>query len=118
MEYLIIIILQAIGVGLHVAQKLREIAKRSLTDTKRDEINTFFQEDWITLFISFLVLCLNLVGHYIIDRYTDLPATIAYYDLYAFGIALVLGYAGQRLIYKYLGQAEEVLTKKVNDKLQ
>lgn len=118
MEYLIIFILQFIGIGLHVAQKVREIDKRSLTDTPREVLAIFFQEDWITLFISGLVLVLNLVAHFILENYSTLPATVEYFDLYGFGIAFVLGYAGQRLIYKYLGTAEEMLTKRVNDKLQ
>jgi hypothetical protein len=34
-----------------------------------------------------------------------------------FGAAFVIGYAGQRLVYKYLGSAEKFLDKKVGDKL-
>ena len=39
------------------------------------------------------------------------------FHLWMFGAAFVIGYAGQRLVYKYLGSAEKFLDKKVGDKL-
>lgn len=117
MEYLLIVILQFIGCGLHVAQKVFELDKKFADDSLADVFNEFLKSDRVTLIVSGLVLLLNIVVHYIIDAYTDF-SNIEYYDLYSFAVAFVLGYAGQRLIYKYLGKAEEVLNKKVESRLQ
>lgn len=117
MEYFLILILQLGGIGLHVFQKVKDIDSRYPDDTLKDVFKIFLREDAITLFASILILILNLVVHYIIGAYTTLPTTIEYYILYAFGIALLLGYAGQRLVYKYLGKAEEVLSKRLDSKL-
>lgn len=110
MEYLLIILLQLIGIGFHVMQKVISIGDNHPEKTRRQIFDVFFKEDWDTLFVSALVLITHLVAHYIIDTYTpDFRNSVNYYVLYAFGSALVLGYAGQRLIYKWLGSAEKKL---------
>ena len=116
MEYLIVFVLQGIGISLSAAQKMLELDKKFPDDKLSDVINLFLREDRITLFISGLILIFNLVAHFIIDFYTELPLTVGYYPLLAFGVSFVLGYAGQRIIYKYLGKAESLLLKKA-DKL-
>jgi hypothetical protein len=117
MEYALITILELIGIGLHVGQKVHELDGKFENDTLKQVFGQFWNSDRVTVFISGLVLLLNLVVHYIIEVYAPSIRDMKYYDLYSFGIALVLGYAGQRLIYKYLGKAEEVLNKKVEEKL-
>jgi hypothetical protein len=116
MEYFLIFILQVIGCGLHVAQKVLELDKKFHDDSLETVLKEFLKTDRVTLIISALVLALNIVVHYIVGEYSDFDE-IEYYDLYSFGLAFVLGYAGQRLIYKYLGKAEEALNKKVESKL-
>lgn len=116
MEYLIITALQILGILLQAMWKIHELDKKFVDDTLQDVINTFLRNDRITLMISGLVLLFNLLAHYILEEYTDLHTSIKYYDLIGFGIAFTLGYAGQRIIYKYLGKAENVLMKKA-DKL-
>ena len=118
MEYLIIIALQLIGCGLHVCQKVFELDKKFEDDTLSDVFRTFLRTDRVTLIISFLVLMLNLLAHFIIEVYAPQLRQIENWVLYGFALAFILGYAGQRLIYKYLGRAEEVLNKKVETKLQ
>lgn len=115
-EYILIIALQVIGCGLHVAQKLFELDKKYDDDSLLEIFNQFLKSDRVTLAMSFFVLCLNLIVHYIIEGYSDLHL-IKNYDLYSFGIAFILGYAGQRLIYKWLGKAEDSLNKKIDNKL-
>jgi hypothetical protein len=118
MEYFLIFSLQLIGIGFHVAQKIKALDAKFPEMSIREIFNTFLDQDWVTLFISALIIVLDLMVHFILDRYTpDLIKGINYYVLYAFGIALVLGYAGQRLIYKYLGKAEEILDQQA-DKLK
>lgn len=116
MEYVMVFILQALGISLSATQKMLELDRKFPEDKLSDVINLFLKEDRITLMISGIVLLFNLVAHYIVDTYTDLPISVEYYPIWAFGIAFVLGYAGQRIIYKYLGKAEGLLMKKA-DKL-
>lgn len=118
MEYLIIAALQLIGILLHVLQKVAELDKKFIDDTFWSVLVTFWKQDRTTVMISVVVMFLNLLVHFIIDDYTDLPETTKHYYLYAFGAALLLGYAGQRLIYKYLGKAEDFMNRKVEHKLQ
>ena len=114
MEYLLIFILQVLGIGLNVAKKVLQIDKKSPDDSLGEVILVFWNSDRITIFISTLVLVFNLVAHYIIGNYAESITEIPYYELISFGIAFVLGYAGQNLIYKYLGTAEQVLDKKAD----
>lgn len=112
MEYALIIILQLLGIGFHVMQKVIALGDTHKTKMK-ETFSIFWSEDWDTLFVSFLVMTLNVVAHFILESYA--PKSIIeyeYYDLISFGIALTLGYAGQRIIYKYLGTAETALAKK------
>ena len=127
MEYLLIIILQAIGCGFNVTQKVLELDKKFPDDSLKDVFDTFLKSDRVTLIASGLVLVLNLVTHFIIDNYApevrDTKIIIPIVDIAvsyiiaSFVIALVLGYAGQWLIYKWLGRAADVLSKKAEDKI-
>ncbi len=117
MEYILIFILQAIGIALSVTQKVTVLDKKYPDLSKKQIFSVFLDEDWTTLLGSSIVLALNLVAHYIVENYTDFIENIDHYDLYSFGIALILGYAGQRLIYKWLGSAEQALDKKVSEKI-
>lgn len=120
MDYILIIALQFIGIGLHAAQKINTIDKKFPDFSMKQCITTFLEEDWITLFASSLVLMLNLITHYIIGRFSPELTTWEWslfpfvnYYIVSFAIALFLGYFGQRKIYQWLGSAESVLDKKV-----
>lgn len=120
MDYILIIALQLIGIGLHVAQKINVIDKKYPEFSMKECITTFFNEDWITLFVSSLVLLLNLIVHFIVHEYSPKTRTwewatlelVNYYTL-SFAVALCMGYFGQRKIYQWLGSAEKILDKKV-----
>jgi hypothetical protein len=117
MEYLLIIILQLIGIGFHVAQKVLTLDKLSPNDSLKEVLALFWKSDRITVFISALVLALNLVAHYIIGEYAPESFTAwEYYDLSSFTLALLLGYFGQRKIYEWFGKAEGFLDKRIADK--
>ena len=117
MEYLLIFILQLLGIGFHVMQKVISIGDKHPDKNRSQIFSAFLYEDWDTLMVSALIISLHLVSHYIVENYTTIRE-INNYHLYSFGLALLLGYAGQRIIYKYLGSAEEFLNKKVGDKLK
>ena len=119
MEYLLIIILQLIGIAAHAFQKIAIIRKNHPEKHFNLIVQSFWFEDWNTLAFSVVVgLPLDLVGHYIVLNYgPDWIIKGEYYELSSFGLALLIGYAGQRLIYKYLGTAENYLDKQVANKL-
>lgn len=119
MDYFWIFILQLIGIGFHVGQKIYELDKLSPDDSLEDVFNIFWKSDRVTVFISVVILAFNLSVHSIMHDYG--PKSILdyeYYHLISFAIALVLGYAGQRIVYGALGKAVDFAEKKINDKLQ
>lgn len=93
-------------------------------DTLREVFDTFLQSDRVTLIVSAVVLLLNLLVHFIIDFYApEIRETSIHipfidisvsYIIASFILAFVLGYAGQRLVYKWLGKAEGVLNQKMD----
>ena len=124
MEYLLIIILQLLGIGFHVGQKVLILDKLSPDDTLTDVFRLFWRSDRITVFISGLVLIFNIVAHYIVGVYGEPLVTYINsfeylnYDLCAFALAFSLGYCGQRLVYKWLGRAEIFLDKQIEEKIK
>jgi hypothetical protein len=117
MEYLLILLLQLIGIGFHVMQKVSTLGNLFPDKPRNAIFGIFMQEDWDTLMISALILALNEIAHYILHVYAITISSYQYFDLISFGVALVLGYAGQNLVYKWLGSARDFLDKKVTDKL-
>jgi hypothetical protein len=117
LEYFLIISLQGVGILLSILHKCKEIDDLNDGDTFRDVWRMFWLRDRITVLISIVVTFLHLLIHVILDVYSDIPKTVPHYNLWDFGLALVMGYGGQRLIYKYLGKAELFLGKKVGDRL-
>lgn len=116
MEYILITAFQIIGIGFQVLFKVIELDKKFQDDSMWQVTVEFWKSDKFTLILSGLIIFANLVVHFVVHEYTDFENSIPNYALYNFGIALVLGYAGQRIVYKYLGKAESVLTSKA-DKL-
>jgi len=116
MEYLLIAVLQILGIGFKAWLTILNLDKKFTDDTLEDVMGQFWKSDRITLFISFWIMVSNLVFHFILNEYSDFPETINYYLLFSFAIAFVLGFGGQAIVYKYLGKAENVLMRKA-DKL-
>lgn len=119
MEYVLIIFFQCLGIAFHVMQKVVSLGDKFPKETVRTTFATFLQEDWDTLVISGLILMLDLGTNYLLFGYLKfehLPQW--YWQLAPFAVSLILGYAGQRLIYKWFGTAEKYLDKQVTDRLQ
>jgi len=119
MEYALIFILQLLGIGFHVGQKVLELDKLTPDDGLRDVLNLFWKDDKITVLISvLLILPLNIVLYYILLNYgPDSVILYDYFDLIFFAVSLTLGYSGQRIVYGALGKAVIFAEKKINDKL-
>lgn len=114
MDYFIIFILQIIGILFHVFEKVRIIDAQNREKGTREVFLIFFEYEWVTLSISILVLALNVITHYIIDTYANDLTTVRYYHIYVFVLAFILGYAGQRIVYKYLGKGTKFLIDKAD----
>lgn len=118
MEYLLIIALQLLGIGFNVLQVLIRLDTKYVDDTFKDVWIAFWKEDKFTLILSGLILLTDLTAHFILTYYNNQLIKWEYFTVVSLGTAFILGYAGQRLVYKWLGSAEKFLDKKITDKLQ
>ena len=119
MIYILIVILQLLGISFHVMQKVVTLGDKFPEKTVRQIFLTFWQEDWDTLMISGLILLLDVVAHFVIFDFLHIPLPPEWYwQIGPFVIALVMGYAGQRLIYKWFGSAEQFLDKQVTGRME
>jgi len=128
MDYILIIIFQAIGVAFKVGQQVNVLKKLHPERTGKEIMNTYWNEDWNTLIMSWVVLCTNLAVHYVVSLlgidfkkdFTILSLELSYGSVYLLGsvvVASVLGYKGQDLLYKWLGSAADRLDKEVSEKI-
>lgn len=84
-------------------------------DTLTDVWKAFWRADRVTVFISVLIMLSNLIVQFIINNYAmDIPYQNKNFHLYMFGASFVLGYAGQNLIYRFMGTAEKFLNRKID----
>lgn len=120
MIYILTILLFILGVGYHVTKVIDRLRKKYPALNAQQVMQTYFNEDWNTLVRSFLVLCTYEIFLFIVrSAPVNMPIWWQKY-LVDYALAIVLGYAGQRLIYKYLGTAEKTLegqAEKLNGKL-
>jgi len=129
MDYVLIIIFQALGVMYRAGKQVGELKKEHPESDMKHITDLFFKEDWNVLVMSFVVLLTYLAVHYVVSfleidwtkklAFFGIDLTLgSVYLLISVGIAIVLGYKGQDLIYKWLGTAADKLDKEVSDKLQ
>lgn len=113
MVYILTTVLMLVGILFHVMQKIRQLRIKFPELAPNRVLKTFFGEEWDSLIVSFLVWLVYVLWIYISIRNNyKLPT---WYDMYGiYGLALVLGYCGQRVAYRYLGTAEKVLQKRVD----
>lgn len=117
LEFVFIFSLQLAGISLHCMQKIKDLDNKFPDMSTNEIVSTFWENDKFTLWISGIVLWINILAHLIIHLYTpDVILMIPHFILWAFLVAFVLGYAGQRLVYKFLGTAESVINKQIEVK--
>lgn len=113
MDYILTTILIVLGVGFHIMQKIRTLRLKFPEFVPKRILGTFFMEEWDSLIVSFICWIVFELAIYITIRNgVQIPAWFDNWGMYV--LALVWGYAGQRIAYKYLGTAEEVLNKKAD----
>lgn len=113
MDYILTSVLMLVGILFHVMQKVRQLKIKFPELAPVRVWKTFFSEEWDSLIVSFLVWLVYELWLYIsVINGFRLPN---WYDMYGmYGLALVLGYCGQRVAYRYLGTAEKVLQKRAD----
>lgn len=112
-EYILILALYALGAYFSALEKVASIRKRNPAFTFKEVGNTYFSEEWNTIMVSAGGLAVIELFWFIIHREgITLPAWVENYGG-AYGIALVLGYCFQRLIYKFLGSTESAIQNKI-----
>ena len=110
MIYFLTTICQLFGVLFHVMVKINGLRTKFPTLTFKTVWNTFFKEEWNTLIGSGLVLGVAELAIFIINyQAINIPDWLQW-GIYP--ISLLLGYQGQRIIYKFLNTASEALEKK------
>lgn len=111
MIYLLTIACFKLGVGYHVMQSIMKLRAKFPELGFKTVFATFFIQEWDSLLRSLLVMFT-----FIIFLFVTIQAEVKfpdwYYDWGVYGIALLAGYAGQRLAYSYLSTAEGILEKK------
>ena len=118
MEYLIIIVAQIFGILFHNYLKIKQIDDRRPDDTFWEVMSVFYRENILTLILSTIILAFTVFVHAVVIYYTDLRDTFYYYDLSAAGLSLVLGYQGQKIVYKALDKGTAVVDRKLDEKVK
>ena len=128
LEFFLIIVLQAIGVSFNIGKKVLELDKKCPDDSVGDVFRMFWKDDRFTVMLSGVIVLFDLVVHLIIAVYAPsvraaevsipmsnvmsfLPDLKVPYLIISFGIALLLGYGGQALMYKLFGKLEKKVTE-------
>lgn len=118
MEYVIIIVAQIFGILFHNYLKIKQIDDRRPDDTFWEVMSVFYRENILTLILSTIILAFTVFVHAVVGYYTDLRESFDYYDLSASGLSLVLGYQGQKIVYKALDKGTEVVDRKLDEKVK
>jgi hypothetical protein len=110
MIYLLTTVVFILGVLLHVMIKVTGYKKAFPTLSFGAIWATFLKEEWDSLIVSLIVLIIVEVTIYIINYVGIVVPEWMNWGIYV--IALVMGYQGQRLAYKFLNTAVDALEKK------
>lgn len=113
MDFILILIFFLIGAGFHIMQKIGALREKFPSLTPKTVWTTFFNEEWNVLIISFLCLLLLESLHFVVTVKEVELGELAKKWWFLYVLSTLVGYAGQRLIYKYLGSAEAALNRKV-----
>lgn len=117
MTYFLTTLLFLIGVGYHIMQVIQRLRRKFPEKRFREIFDTYFTEEWDSLIRSGLVWATYELGLFIIEKSEAVMPAWWEKWFVPYAMAVVLGYAGQRLAYKYLGTAEKVLAEQP-DKLK
>lgn len=117
MEYLIFLGASAFGIAFHVALKLIELGTQYPSMTRKEIGVTFMKEEWDSLGLSGIITAFMLFAHFVVHRYAPEMLSWRWFELTWVGVCIIMGYQGQRLLYKWLNSAADALDRKVNNVL-
>lgn len=123
MEYLLIIVLEFCGVAFSMGQKISELNRKTGDqETIGTILNTYIRRDFVTIFLSGVIIIMNIVFHYIMEIYGSGLALRVFgdintYKVFSMAFAFFLGWGGQAFFYRLLGKTELYLHKKMDDTL-
>ncbi len=118
MEYVIIVLAQIFGILFHTFIKIKTIDDRRPDDTFFEVMGVFYAENMLSLLLSFVILAFTIFIRFVIELYTTLNETIPYYELINIGLSLILGYQGQKIIYKALDKGTGIVDRKLDEKIK
>jgi hypothetical protein len=110
MIYILTTVCQLLGVFFHVMIKVAGYKKQFPTLSFKLIWGTFFKEEWDSLIRSVGILCLVELSIFIINYQNITIPEWLQWGIYP--ISLLMGYQGQRILYKYLNTASDALEKK------
>jgi hypothetical protein len=110
MIYILTTVCQLLGVFFHVMIKVAGYKKQFPTLSFKLIWGTFFKEEWDSLIRSVGILCLVELSIFIINYQNITIPDWLQWGIYP--ISLLMGYQGQRILYKYLNTASDALEKK------
>lgn len=102
-----------LGVLFHIMIKVTGYKKTFPALTITTIWGVFFKEEWDSLIVSGLVLGATQLSIFIIN-YNSIPIP-NWLNWGIYPIAIIMGYQGQRLAYKFLNTATDILEKKADD---
>lgn len=111
--YLAMLFGGALGVTFHVLAQVQKLRKKFPKHKAKEILGIFFDEEWNVLFVSAAVNTTCIIAEkFGASTYLGVPVDSK--ELTLFVSMLVIGYAGQRLVYKWLGSTEKVLTQQID----
>lgn len=112
LSYLFIFAFQLLGMLFNVMQHIGQLRKAYPSHKPGELVAVFWQEDWNTMAVSVAVVATQLLVHVVLFVYYPEITKGNYFYAISFALAIVLGYAGQNLVYKFLGTAANKLEEK------
>ena len=103
------------GVLFHIMGKVKDLRVKFPSNTPGQIITIFLNEEWNVLIVSGMVNLACLISVYFGAIHYFGWDEIEFGPLFAFVGMIGIGYFGQRLVYKWLGTTEKVLSKKLDN---
>lgn len=124
MEYILIFIFEFCGVSFSIGKSvIQENNKTPKEDTIPIILKKYLRNNFVTLYLSIVVVIMNFATHYVIGLYghgliIKIFSDMDTYKLCSMLFAFFLGWGGQAFFYRVLGKMDGYLQKKIDDKLQ
>src|SRR6187549_2851282 len=118
MDYALVVIAQIFGILFHTWIKIKTIDDRRPDDSFWEVMGVFYVENLLSVILSFVILAFTIFVRFVVELYTTLDETIPYYELINIGLSLILGYQGQKIIYKALDKGTGIVDRKLDEKIK